>query len=127
MSTANQEGSGHTFFYTLAQAGLEHAISPISRSPDKRVVSICVVSKMLLVDNEFPFVWFLLNTAILAEVGAVLSGLYCFCFKEKHADSSEDSCDYISVCIIQIFAMRLAHLLLLPVVINLINNAGKWN
>lgn len=84
-------------------------------------------SKMILAsDNEFH------SSAVpitrVAGGGPVLSGLYklrldCFRFKEMHADSSEGSHDCFPACIIHTFALRLAHLSLLPAVINLIKIA----
>lgn len=119
MSTANQEGSGRTFFQEREQAGREHAVPPISRPADKRLVSIyCMRShKMILAENEFPPIHFLRTAAQSHQGGgdgwgAVLNGLYkphqhCFRFKDMHGDSSEESRDCIPACIIGIF--RHAH------------------
>lgn len=51
--------------------------------------------------------------------------LYCLHFMEMHAKPRQKKCDYFLACIIQISAMYLAHPLLLPAVIDLINNAVK--
>lgn len=130
MSTANQEGNGHTFFREKDRnmPFLPSLAWPIGG----RLAYMCSSKMILASDNEFH------SSAVpitsggwgVAGGGPVLNGLYklrldCFCFKEMHADSSEGSHDCFPACIIHTFALRLAHLSLLPAVINLIKIAVK--
>lgn len=137
MSTANQEGSGHTFFHEWG-AGWEHTFTPFSRPARwiRRVLMhMCIYKLTWATDNEFPSIHFPLSSnragwEQLEHNPAAMNCpdklcLYCFHFMEMHAKPWQKKCDYFLACIIQIFAMYLAHPLLLPAVIDLINNAVK--
>lgn len=140
MSTANQEGSGHTFFHEWG-AGQEDTFTPFSRPAwwiRRVLMHMCIHKLIWATDNEFPSIHFLLTATQFQQGGgerlepdpAVMNcpdklRLYCFHFMEMHAKPRQKKCDYFLPCIIQIFAMYLAHPLLLPAVIDLINNAVK--
>lgn len=72
MSTANQEGSGHTFFHEWG-AGQEDTFTPFSRPARwiRRVLMhMCIHKLIWATDNEFPSIHFLL-TATQFQQGRV--------------------------------------------------------